>query len=190
MKKIILASVLTAISVFGANAQKITNDDYKIQIKQEESQKETTEDESFGFVELVYYSFEAGKNYGLSFVNINPKGVSMEYGFRANFEKYGNYNADFGVNYSFQLWGEDNKNLFLTAAIGPSFRMQDVPEYDSKGKLKSETKYKFDLFGNARLTFKIDHFTLSAGYCLWGAEFKLSKGYEADGFRLALGYSF
>ena len=179
--------------LFGANAQTVITNDYGSPITGADGQNSNSnddEEETLGVVNFVYYGFDGFQNYGLSDYFLNPNSIGFEFNIRMNFEDYGNYNFDLGPNYSFKLWGQDNKNLLLTAAVGPSFRMQDVPEYNSKGKVEKKTKYKFDLFANARLAFNVGHITLSAGYFLWGAEFKFEKGYKSDGFNVALGYAF
>ncbi|MCR4810303.1 MAG: hypothetical protein K5896_10675 [Prevotella sp.] len=196
MKKLFLTAILATTFLWGANAQTVISNDYGSPITGADNQNinDIDDDETMGVFNLVYYDFDGGENYGISDYFLNPNAMGFEFNIRLNFEKYGNYNVDLGPNYSIKLWGQDDKKLLLTAAAGPSFRMQDVPKYSQgkNGNLKeeSETKYKFDLFANARLSFKAGHFMLSAGYFIWGAEFKLSKGYKADGFNFALGYSF
>ena len=196
MKKLFLLAILVTLSLWNVSAQTVITNDYSSPITGADSQnvRSDDEDETIGGVNLVYYGFDGFQNYGISLYSLNPNGLGFEWGIRANFEKYGNYNTDLGLNYSFKLWEQDGKKLLLTAAIGPSIRMQSVPEYsyDNRGNMResSETKYKFDLFANARLTFNTGRLLLSAGYFIWGAEFKLSDGYKADGFNVALGYSF
>ena len=195
MKKLFLSAMMASAFLFGANAQTVITNDYGSPITGADGQSTNNDDEEemLGVINLVYYGFDGFQNYGLSDYFLNPNSIGYEFNIRMNFEKYGNYNVDLGPNYTFKLWGQDNKKLLLTAAVGPSFRMQNVPEisYDSKGRMKEEskTKYKFDLFANARLAFNVGHFTLSAGYFLWGAEFKFEKGYKSDGFNVALGYA-
>ena len=196
MKKIFLSAFMTMAFLFGANAQTVITNDYGSPITGADGQNVSNDDEeeTLGIFNLVYYGFDGFQNYGISDYWLNPNSIGFEFNIRMNFKKYGNYNIDLGPNYSFKLWGQDNKKLFLTAAVGPSFRVQDVPEisYDSNGRMKekSKRKCKFDLFANARLAFNVGHFTLSAGYFLWGAEFKFEKGYKSDGFNVALGYAF
>ena len=196
MKKFFLSAIMVSMFLFGANAQTVIVNDYSSPITGADGQTITTDDEeeSLGIINLVYYGFDGFENYGISDYFINPNSIGFEFNIRANFEKYGNYNFDLGPNYSFKLWGKDNMKLFLTASVGPSFRMQDIPEfsYTSNGNLKEErsTKYKFDLYANARLAFNAGHFNISAGFFLWAAEFKFDKEYKADGFNIALGYSF
>ena len=197
MKKLLLSALMATMFLMGTNAQNVITNDYSSPITGADGQNATStddEEETLGIFNLVYYSFDGFQNYGISDYWLNPNGIGFEFNIRMNFEKYGNYNFDLGPNYSFKLWGQDNKKLLLTAAIGPSFRMQSVPDisYDKKGKMKEETKteYKFDLYANARLAFNIGHVTLSAGYFLWGAEFKFEEGYKSDGFNIGLGYCF
>lgn len=196
MKKLFFSAFMALAFCIGSNAQTVITNNYGSPISGADGQSinDDDDDEALGVVNLVYYGFDGFSNYGLSDYMINPNKVGFDLNLRANFEKYGNYNVDFGPNYSFKIWGQDGKRLFLTAAVGPSFRMQDVAEIsvDNKGKMHedSKTQYKFDLFANARLTFNANRFTISAGYFIWGAEFKLSEGNKADGFNIALGYAF
>lgn len=196
MKKLFFSAIMATTFLLGANAQTVITNDYGTPITGADGQSITNdeEEESLGVFNLVYYGFDGFKNYGISDYFINPNGIGFDFNIRMNFEKYGNYNVDLGPNYSFKLWGKDKMKLFLSASVGPSFRIQNVPEisYDSRGNIKEEssTKYKFDMFANARLTFNAGHITLSAGYFLWAAEFKFEDGYKADGFNVALGYAF
>lgn len=196
MKKIFISAFMALVFGIAGNAQTVITNDYSSPITGADGQNVNSddEDETIGAINFVYYGFDGFQNYGLSDYILNPNGIGFDFNLRANFEKYGNYNVEIGPNYSFKLWEQDGKKLLLTAAVGPSFRIQDVVElsYDKKGNVKedSETKYKFDLFANARLAFNTGKFVLSAGYFIWGAEFKLSDGYKADGFNVALGYSF
>ena len=194
MKKQLFCSVLLAtMFLCGTNAQTVITNDYGSPIIGTDNQKVSNyddEEESLTVINLVYYGFDGASNYGLSDYFINPNNIGFEFNIRMNFKQYGNYNVDLGPNYSFKLWGQDNKRLFLTAAIGPSFRVQNVPKLSSSGSIEEETQYKFDLFANIRLSFNINNITISAGYFLWGAEFKLSDGYAANGFNVALGFSF
>lgn len=196
MKKIFLSAIMAIAFLMGANAQTVITNDYGSPIRGADGQSVTNDDEeeTLGIVNLVYYGFDGFKNYGLSDYFLNPNGFGVDFNIRMNFEKYGNYNVDLGPNYTFKLWSSDNMKLLLTASVGPSFRMQDVPEfsYDNRGNVKEEssTKYKFDMYANARLALNVSRFTVSAGYFLWAAEFKFSEGYKSDGFNVALGYSF
>lgn len=190
MKKLFISAFMAMAFCIASNAQTVVSNNYGSPITGANEQSMDDDDETLSIFNLVYYGFDGGSNYGFSDYWINPNNIGFEFNIRMNFEKYGNYNVDLGPNYSFKIWGQDNKKLLLTAAVGPSFRMQDVPEINDNGKIEDKTKYKFDLFANARLTFNVNHINISAGYFLWGAEFKLSKGYRADGFNIALGYSF
>lgn len=198
MKKLFLSAMMVVAFLFEANAQTVITNDYGSPITGADGQNSSTssddEEETLVIFNLVYYGFDGFQNYGISDYWLNPNSIGGEFNIRMNFKKYGNYNFDIGPNYSFKLWGQDNKKLLLTASVGPSLRLQDVPEIklDSKGRVKEESKsqFKFDLYANARLAFNVGHFTLSAGYFLWGAEFKFEKGYKSDGFNVALGCTF
>lgn len=76
-------------------------------------------------VGLGYYGFNGMENYGITIQGYNVNGVSIDMALRANFEDHGNYNCDFGVNYTFGLYQKDDFGLYLTLAAGPSFRTQD-----------------------------------------------------------------
>ncbi len=60
--------------------------------------KESTK---FITVGLGYYGFNGMENYGITIQGYNVNGVSIDMALRANFEDHGNYNCDFGVNYTF-----------------------------------------------------------------------------------------
>lgn len=150
--------------------------------------------ESVTSMNFVYYGFDGYQNYGLSDYFLNPNSVGFDFNIRYNFKKYGNQSYDIGPNFSFKLWGQGNNKLFLVAAAAPSLRIQSVPEVkvDSKGKVKTKDKTKVfcDLIINPRLTLCASRLSLSIGYFLWGAEFKLSDGYKTDGFNAAIGIAF
>ena len=187
MKKLFLLTFLATSFLVGTSAQTVITNDYGSPIT-------GANDQTLGIFNLVYYGFEGRSNYGISDYFLNPNKFGFEFNIRMNFEKYGNYNFDIGPNYSFQVWGEGDKKLLITVAAGPSIRMQDVAEYktDKKGNYKEEkkTKIKFDGFANARLAFNVGRFTISGGYFFWAPEFKFGKDEKADGFNVALGYSF
>lgn len=137
MKKFFLSAIMASMFLFGANAQTVIVNDYSSPITGADGQTITTDDEEESLVifNLVYYGFDGFENYGFSDCFINPNSIGFDFNIRGNFEKYGNYNFDLGPNYSFKLWGKDNMKLFLTASVGPSFRMQDIPEFSYTSSL-------------------------------------------------------
>ena len=192
-KKLLLTAIMVSTFLVGTNAQSvISNDDGLPITSTDENGNNENEREIKDFINLVYYGFDGFQNYGISNYYLNPNNIGYEINLRMNLESYGNGNIELGPNCSFKLWGQANMKLLLTAAVGPSFRIQNVPEisYDSKGWKKEESKtvYKLDLFANARLSFVMGHLSLSAGYFLWGAEFKFSEGYKSQGFNAAIGW--
>ena len=180
MKKTLLLAIMATMFLSATNAQTVITNDYGSSSVTSAASQDADDRESFSAFGIGYYGFDGFHNWALNSHFLTPNGVGFDFNIRANFEKYGNYNADFGVNYSFQLWGQDDKRLLLTAAIGPSLRMQD--DWEDK------THYYIDLFVNPRLAFNISRFTISAGYFLWGAKFKLGDDYRADGFNVSVGY--
>ena len=192
--------MMVAASFFGANAQTVVSDEMEALINGTSEQSTTVtpvnpvtstvadEEENRVFYSFVYYGFDGFQNYGISDYFYSPNGLGFDFNIRMNFKKYGNYNVDLMPNYSIQLFGNDYIKLLVTLSAGGSFRIQDVPEYTSNGKLKDKTQFKFDFVTNPRLTFIFGDFTVSSGYFIWGQEFKLSKANRATGFNVSLGY--
>lgn len=199
MKKTLLLILTAALFSLSSQAQTVITNDYgDSPITGADGQPVSSsdnDDEAISSFNVAYYNFDGDSNYGISVYGMNPNHVGVDFNIRLNFEKYGNYNVDLCLNYSFKLWGENGTKLLLVPSVGPSFRMQDRPKVDynertGNVKKESKTEYKFDLVANPRLALCANRFTFSVGYFLWGAEFKLKKGYKADGFNVALGYSF
>ena len=192
MKKLII-SLLMAASALLVNAQTVIRSDYSSSPTKAESVKESNNDyETFFPAQFVFLTFDGGNNYGIAVSQYTPNGIGFDWLTRASFKKYGNFNMDLAVNYSFLLSQNDDLSLFLTASIGPSFRMQDVQEYDFYAqKEKDKTKYYIDGVINPRLLLKYKKLTLSAGYFYWAPQFKFSKKDGGmGGLSLSLGYEF
>lgn len=195
MKKFFCLAMLAFAFGFNANAQTVIENDYS-PITQADGTSTTVtdnEDESIGAFNITYYKFDGFENWGFSDYFINPNSLGIDFAIRMNFKKYGNYNIDLGPNYAFKLWSNDNMRLFLIPALGPSFRMQEVPEVSvnkKTGKVTEETKteYKFDFFANVRLTFCVGRFLISGGYFYWSPEFKFDGDTKVDGFNVSIGY--
>lgn len=150
--------------------------------------KESTSFAAFG---LGYYGFDGMENYGLTIQGYNVNGASIDVALRANFEDHGNYNIDFGVNYTFGLYQKDDLGLYLTLAAGPSFRTQDqLDGFDKHDNPKYKSKIMVDGFVNGRLSVKYKAIMLSGGYYYWAPKFKFGKDYKADGVNVALAYCF
>ena len=192
MKKLII-SLLMAASALLVNAQTVIRSDYSSSPTKAESVKESNNDyETFFPAQFVFLTFDGGNNYGIAVSQYTPNGIGFDWLTRASFKEYGNYNMDLAVNYTFLLSQNDDLSLFLTASIGPSFRMQDVQEYDFDAqKEKDKTKYYIDGVINPRLLLKYKKLTLSAGYFYWAPQFKFSKkDGGTGGLSLSLGYEF
>lgn len=188
MKKLFI-SLLMAASVLSVNAQTVIRSDYSGTPTRVETVKESNNDyETFLPVQFVFLTFDGGNNYGIGFSQYTPNGIGFDWLTRASFKEYGNINVDLAVNYTFLLSQNDDLSLFLTASIGPSFRMQDVYDFQ---KDKDKTKYFIDGVINPRLLLKYKKFTLSAGYFYWAPQFKFSKkDGGTGGLSLSLGYEF
>lgn len=188
MKKLII-SLLMAASALSVNAQTVIRSDYSSSPTKAESVKESNNDyETFFPSQFVFLTFDGGNNYGIALSEYTPNGIGFDWLTRASFKKYGNFNMDFAVNYTFLLSQNDDLSLFLTASIGPSFRMQDVYDFQ---KDKDKTKYFIDGVINPRLLLKYKKFTLGAGYFYWAPQFKFSKKDGGmGGLSLSLGYQF
>ena len=193
MKKIFSVAILTIAFGLTANAQTVITNDYGSQTSASSTQRFSDDDETeaFSWAGVSYYSFDGFENWGIDAHNVTPNGLGMDFGARINFEKNGNFNWDLGFNYSFGLWNNNDMNLLLTLAAGPSFRSQTVSEYNEKnGKIEEKSKFYIDCFINPRLSFKASKFVVTAGYYFWAPKFKFGKDYKADGFNVGVGYVF
>ena len=180
-KKTIFALSVLCLSV-GANAQ-VTNE--------EKTSTQNVEKQILTSAGLGYYSFDGFDNYGFVVQGTKMNGIGIDMALRANFEDHGNYNVDFGINYTFGLYQKNDLDLFLTLAAGPSFRTQDQYDgLDKHGNIKYKEKFMVDAFLNGRLGVRYKKFILSGGYFFWAPKFKFGKDYKADGFNVSLSYCF
>ncbi|MDD6891632.1 MAG: hypothetical protein PUD47_06035 [Bacteroidales bacterium] len=188
MKKLFISLFMAASALF-VNAQTVIRSDYSSTPTRVETVKESNNDyETFYSMQFVFLTFDGGNNYGMAVSWYTPNGIGVDWLTRASFKTYGNYNVDLAANYTFPLAQNDDLSLFLTASIGPSFRMQD--EFDFQ-KDKDKTKFYIDGIINPRLLLKYQKFTLSAGYFYWAPQFKFSKKDGGmGGLSLSLGYDF
>ena len=157
---------------------------------------------------ISYYGFDGFDNWGIAIQSIKPNGVSGELALRTNFDDHGNYNLDLGINYSFALLTSGDVKLYLTAAAGPSLRLQDeykgtetvVTQHNSLALGKYTTSYDkenwdsnnfyVDCYLNARATLAYKSIAISGGYYYWAPKFKFGKKYKADGFMATVGFFF
>lgn len=125
---------------------------------------------------------------GWHYITLN--GFGFEFITRSTSTTYGNRNFDIGPNYSYKLWENKKNCLYVTGALCLSSRIQGMPDVvvTSSGKTKQETKYKFflDYVANARVSYELPKFTMSAGFVFWAPDFKFSDGYSSNGFHLSL----
>lgn len=199
MKKIILTMVSVMISCVFANAQTVITNNYDTPIQSvngnnlsNQSKNNNDDVETISYGGLAYYSYDGFENWGLSFGSLNYNGFGLDFNIRNNFDgSHGNLNVDLCPNYSIGLYNDNNTTVFFTLAAGPSVRTQDkLTGFDDYDQPQYESaKTYLDLMVNARLSLKFNRFMISAGYDVWGAEFKLSKGYKADGFMASLSYT-
>lgn len=166
-----------------------------------------TAPETMGLAGVSYYGFDGFDNWGIAIQSIKPNDISGELALRTNFDDHGNYNLDLGINYSFALLTSGDVKLYLTAAAGPSFRLQDeykgtetvVKQHNSLALGKYTTSYDkenwdtnnfyVDCYLNARVTIVYKSIAISGGYYYWAPEFKFGKKYKADGFVASVGFS-
>ena len=186
MRKAFLTVLMVVATIFSANAEKINFASLAPNNTQATNASAENMVSSFN---LVFYSFDGGENYGFSDYFLNPNGLGGEFNIRANFESHGNYNFDLAVNYTFEILKKDDLNLYLVLAAGPSIRLQDEAEINSKGKIEWNEKVKFDGIINPRLSVTYKNFMLSGGFFYWAPEFKFGDD-AITGFNIALGYSF
>lgn len=93
-------------------------------------------------------------------------------------------NWDFGVavNYSFGLWKTGSSMGVLIFAIGPSYHMY---------KQGTGTEGQADLIVDPRLSVRVNHILITAGYQQRFGKFHLTKEYTADPmFHLGIAYCF
>ena len=160
---------------------------------QQPNENNNDDDELTGAFALTFYSFDGFQDYGFSDYFIKPNGLSGEFGIRLCFDKYGHYNAEVGLNYSFLLFKQNKTRLFFTLSVGPSLRMQYVPEFEFNQKTgmtneKSKEKWFVDGYANGRLSLMLNKVMFSAGVFFGAPEFKLSKDDGAQvGVNLAIG---
>ena len=186
MKKFLISALVMLTFCFSANAQIVVANNYDSPISGMTDAQED-DDLEFGIVGLGYYSFDGFDNWGATFGRINPNGFGGEMSIRMNFEDHGNYNADLGVNYSFQLLNSENAKVFITLAAGPSLRTQD--QYDYEENSWETSKFFFDAYVNARLAARFNKIYISGGYFLWAPKFKFGGDYKADGFNISVAYA-
>lgn len=151
-------------------------------------------EETVNSFNIVYYSFDGLKNYGLSGCLLRANNLSYEFNSRGSFEKYSNTNVDLGLNYSFLLLEQESMRLFFTLSIGPSIRMQSVPDpkyIEKTGKVieGSKEKWYIDAYSNPRLIFQYKKVLLSLGVFFWAPDLKLDKdkGFQT-GANFAIGF--
>lgn len=196
MKRLFLSALVATVFLMGTNAQNVIKNDYSSPITGADGQSTTSSDdeaESFGYAGIMYYGFDGFDNWGIFYGITSPNGLGLDAGLRAQFKSHGNFNGDVLLNYSFGLWSQNNNQVLLTLAAGPSIRTYDEIEgVDNKGKLKYKSgKTAFDGIINPRLTIKFGKIVVTGGYFYWAPKFKFSKDDGATGgFNIGLGYSF
>lgn len=197
MKKIIFSAFIALIAFVSTNAQDVITNNYDSPITSADGQSvntnSTEEDESFGGLGLMYYSFDGFENYGLNSNYTNPNGVGLDFGVRAQFKDHGNFNFDLLFNYSFGLWKQDSNQLLLTLAAGPSLRTQDeISGFDKRGNIEyNSDKFFIDAVVNPRLTVKFGKIYITGGYFYWAPKFKFSKDDGATGgFNIGIGIAY
>lgn len=125
-------------------------------------------------------------NWGVTYNSLNVDGLGFEFCTRSSSERYRNYNFDIGPNYSYKLMKNNENVLFITGSIGPSLRLQSMPDVkynQTTGKTKTTTKTKayIDAYIDAKVSYKMPKFMISAGYILWSAQFKFDNDYLQSG---------
>lgn len=177
------------VSLTNINAQTVIQNSYDS--NKAEVKKDPNVSESFGTVSFQYLSFDGFENYGLAISQNNPNKWGWDMNLRAQFESHGNYNIDWLANYSVELSKSESFGCYLTLAAGPSLRLQDEAEINSKGELKWENGFFIDAVLNPRLTLKVNGLAASIGYFYWAPKFKFSKDDGAvGGLSLSIGLAF
>lgn len=195
MKKSILTA-LVAIVCLSVNAQTVITNNYDSSTNSADGQsvQPNTDDEkeSFGYLGLMYYSFDGFENYGAVTGIVNPNGIGYELAIRSQFKKHGNYNFELLLNYSFGLWAQGANQVAFTLAAGPSMRSyEEIEGMDKYGNFKYKAATAFDCILNPRLTAKFGNLIISGGYYYWAPKFKFSKDDGATGgLNIGVGVTF
>ena len=188
-RSILLCMILLVCAT--TKAQIIMEETTSVQPEKNKSRNLRVNETSMGF----WVFGNDATNFGASWnrYGMTPQGIGIEFNVRSSFKKYGNSNADLGVNYLYPLWEKDNNRLFLIGALGPSVRGQKVPYFTynaATGYMTELMDFKvfLDLFANARVMVAFNKFRVSAGVFLWSAQFKFNKDFTNIGFSASLGY--
>ncbi len=196
MKKILFTALMVFAFGMNASAQNVITNDYQTPITgadgQNVNESNDGDKETFGTIGLMYYGFKDLDNYGLYWNMDTPNGFGMDFALRAQFKSHGNFNLDLLFNYSFALWQQNENQLLLTLAAGPSFRSQEaIDGFNKNGSPTYKDKLFVDCGLNPRLTVKVGKFALTGGFYYWAPKFKFSKDDGAQtGFNVGLGYCF
>ena len=132
------------------------------------------------------------QNYGLYLSYYTINGWALNMNFRSSFKKYGNYNLDLALlGYSARVWGNGDADLLVSAVAGPSLRSNKVVDgvNMATGEMKEDFKMFVDAYIAASVMLRYKKITLTAGYDVWGLQFKFSKGNRGNGFYAAVGYN-
>lgn len=136
--------------------------------------------------------YDGMQNYGLYLSYYTINGWALNMNFRSSFKKYGNYNLDLALlGYSARVWGNGDADLLVSAVAGPSLRSNKVVDGVNKatGELKEDFKMFVDAYIAASVMLRYKKITVTAGYDVWGLQFKFSKGNRGNGFYAAVGYN-
>lgn len=141
---------------------------------------------------LSYHSFKGANNFGVFVQSLNSKmkGWGLEMGFRSSFKEYGNYNVDWGINYSFLLYQEGDFHCLLTLGAGLSYRFYKEPKVDKKGNVSHKLSSTADIFADPRICLIYKRFMLNVGYSMCSNQWRFDNDNRADGVLLGVGYCF
>lgn len=173
----------------------------------EQTPKKESDSSSFhSMFGISYHRFNTKANlYGVNWTFIRPGKFAGELAYQTNFKEHAMHKIDFGINYSFRLYDEDDIRVFLIPTIGPIFRIVDeykrteVTERKTYSTIFGEQikrtehqiygkGYYFDGYFSARLALIYKSAALSAGYYMYSPKFKFKDKALSHGAVVSLFY--
>lgn len=156
------------------------------------------------YVSVGYqFFFDSDVTYvGVAARLLNWEGLGAELGFRTKVYKNNDddgaetastfFSIDPLANYNYGLYHKNLLSIYATGTIGPSFRIQNLPngQYKDNGKMDYDSKVYFDLFVNARVTVKYWNIAASVGYSIWATQWKLKSDYIVSTPNVSIAYCF
>lgn len=177
MKRFFISAFMAMVFGISINAQTVITNDYGSPITGADGQSINDDDdtEGFGSLSLTYYDSSI---FGLNFRGQNWDAMGFELNFLTD-DSFGVLIGNININYSIGLWKASEKKFLLTLAAGPTLNTY---------KDGSDTKTNSSLFLDPYLTFKVNKFTISAGYAFMFNKWKFEN--PGKSFHFGIGYCF